>query len=33
MHGTLGAAAFKVRLAKEFPYWKDTIAKLGIKAE
>ena len=33
MHGTLGAAAFKARLAKEFPYWKETIAKLGIKAE
>jgi tripartite-type tricarboxylate transporter receptor subunit TctC len=33
MHGTLGSAAFKARLAKDFPYWKDTIAKLGIKAE
>ncbi len=33
MHGTLGSAAFRARLAKDFPYWKETIAKLGIKAE
>ncbi len=33
MHGTLGSEAFKVRLAKEFPYWQDTIKKLGITAE
>jgi tripartite-type tricarboxylate transporter receptor subunit TctC len=33
MHGTLGSAAFKTRLAKEFPYWQDTIKKLGIAAE
>jgi tripartite-type tricarboxylate transporter receptor subunit TctC len=33
MHGTLGSAAFKACLAKEFPYWQDTIKKLGIKAE
>jgi len=33
MHGTLGAAAFKARLDKEFPYWQATIEKLGIKAE
>jgi tripartite-type tricarboxylate transporter receptor subunit TctC len=33
MHGTLGSAAFKTRLAKEFPYWQDTIKKLGITAE
>jgi len=33
MHGTLGAAAFKARLAKEFPYWADTIKKLGITGE
>jgi tripartite-type tricarboxylate transporter receptor subunit TctC len=33
MHGALGSAAFKARLAKDFPYWKDTIARLGIKAE
>lgn len=33
MHGTLDSAAFKVRLAKDFPYWRDTIKKLGIKAE
>ena len=33
MHGTLGSAAFKAHLAKEFPYWQDTIKKLGIKAE
>ena len=33
MHGTLGSAAFKARLAMEFPYWQSTIAKLGIKAE
>jgi tripartite-type tricarboxylate transporter receptor subunit TctC len=32
MHGALGSAAFKARLAKDFPYWKNTIAKLGIKA-
>jgi tripartite-type tricarboxylate transporter receptor subunit TctC len=33
MHGALGSAAFKARMAKDFPYWKDTIARLGIKAE
>jgi tripartite-type tricarboxylate transporter receptor subunit TctC len=33
MHGTLGSAAFKARLAKEFPYWQDTIKKLGISVE
>ncbi len=33
MHDTLGSAAFKTRLAKEFPYWQDTIKKLGITAE
>ena len=33
MHGTLGSGAFTARLAKEFPYWKNTIDKLGIKAE
>ncbi|HSP48776.1 MAG TPA: tripartite tricarboxylate transporter substrate binding protein [Pseudolabrys sp.] len=33
MHDTLGSAAFKARLTKEFPYWQDTIKKLGIKAE
>jgi tripartite-type tricarboxylate transporter receptor subunit TctC len=33
MYGTLGSAAFKARLAKEFAYWRETIAKLGIKAE
>ena len=33
MHGTLGSAAFKARLAKEFPYWQDTIKKLGIAGE
>jgi tripartite-type tricarboxylate transporter receptor subunit TctC len=33
MHGALGSAAFKARLAKDFPYWRDTIKKLGIKAE
>lgn len=33
MHGTLGSAAFKARLAKEFPYWQATIKKLGITAE
>jgi tripartite-type tricarboxylate transporter receptor subunit TctC len=33
MHGTLGSEAFKARLVKEFPYWQDTIKKLGITAE
>ena len=33
MHGTLGSGAFQARLAKEFPYWKTTITRLGIKAE
>lgn len=33
MHGTLGSAAFKARLEKEFPYWQDTIKKLGIAGE
>ncbi|HEY5217062.1 MAG TPA: tripartite tricarboxylate transporter substrate binding protein [Pseudolabrys sp.] len=33
MHGTLGSEAFKARLSKEFPYWQDTIKKLGITAE
>jgi tripartite-type tricarboxylate transporter receptor subunit TctC len=33
MHGTLGAAAFKERLAKEFPYWETTIKTLGITGE
>ena len=33
MHGTLGGAAFKARLSKEFAYWRETIDKLGIKAE
>src|SRR6185437_15445292 len=33
MHSALGSAAFKARLAKDFPYWRDTIKKLGIKAE
>ena len=33
MHGTLGSAAFTARLAKEFPYWQSTIAKLGITAQ
>jgi len=33
MHGTLGAAAFKARLAKEFPYWQAMLKKLDIKAE
>ena len=33
MHGTLGSAAFKERLAKEFPYWQTTVKKLGIQAE
>jgi tripartite-type tricarboxylate transporter receptor subunit TctC len=33
MHGALDSAAFKARLAKDFPYWQDTIKKLGIKAE
>jgi tripartite-type tricarboxylate transporter receptor subunit TctC len=32
MHGTLGSADFKARLAKEFPYWQDTVKKLGIQA-
>jgi tripartite-type tricarboxylate transporter receptor subunit TctC len=32
MHGTLGSAAFKARLAKEFPYWQATVKKLGIQA-
>ena len=31
MHGTLGSAAFKMRLAKEFPYWQETVRKLGIQ--
>ena len=33
MHDTLGSAAFKARLEKEFPYWQATIKKLGITAE
>lgn len=33
MHSALGSAAFKARLAKDFPYWQDTIKKLGIKVE
>jgi tripartite-type tricarboxylate transporter receptor subunit TctC len=33
MHGALDSAAFKARLAKDFPYWQDTIKKLGIKVE
>ena len=33
MHGALDSAAFKARLAKDFPYWRDTIKKLGITAE
>ena len=33
MHGTLGSAAFKARLPKDFAYWKDTIKTLGIVAE
>ncbi|HZL41471.1 MAG TPA: hypothetical protein VFC45_14470, partial [Pseudolabrys sp.] len=33
MHGALDSAAFKARLTKDFPYWRDTIKKLGIKAE
>jgi tripartite-type tricarboxylate transporter receptor subunit TctC len=33
MHGTLGSADFKARLAKEFPYWQATVKKLGIQAE
>jgi tripartite-type tricarboxylate transporter receptor subunit TctC len=33
MHGTLGSAAFKTQLAKEFQYWQDTIKKLGITTE
>ena len=33
MHGALGSAAFKARLAKDFPYWQATIKKLGITAE
>ena len=32
MHGTLGSAAFKARLPKEFAYWQATIKKLGITA-
>jgi tripartite-type tricarboxylate transporter receptor subunit TctC len=32
MHGTLGSAAFATQLAKEFPYWRTTVDKLGIKA-
>ena len=32
MHGTLGSAAFKARLEKEFPYWQATVKKLGIQA-
>lgn len=33
MHGALGGAAFKARLAKDFPYWQAAIPKLGIKAD
>jgi tripartite-type tricarboxylate transporter receptor subunit TctC len=33
MHGALDSKAFKARLAKDFPYWQDTIKKLGITAE
>ena len=33
MHSALGSAAFKARLAKDFPYWQDTIKRLGIKVE
>ncbi len=33
MHDTLGSEAFTARLTKEFPYWQDTIKKLGITAE
>ncbi len=33
MHGTLGSAAFKARLPKDFAYWQETIKKLGITAE
>ena len=33
MHGALDSAAFKARLAKDFPYWQATIKKLGITAE
>jgi tripartite-type tricarboxylate transporter receptor subunit TctC len=33
MHGALDSAAFKARLAKDFPYWQETIKKLGITAE
>jgi len=33
MHGALGSAAFKGRLATDFPYWHDTVKKLGISAE
>jgi tripartite-type tricarboxylate transporter receptor subunit TctC len=33
MHGALDSAAFKARLAKDFPYWQDTIKELGITAE
>ena len=32
MHGTLGSAAFKARLDKEFPYWQAMLKKLDIKA-
>jgi tripartite-type tricarboxylate transporter receptor subunit TctC len=32
MHGTLGSAAFKARLDKDFPYWQATLKKLDIKA-
>jgi tripartite-type tricarboxylate transporter receptor subunit TctC len=33
MHGTLGSAAFKARLDKEFPYWAAMLKTLDIKAE
>jgi tripartite-type tricarboxylate transporter receptor subunit TctC len=33
MHGTLGSADFKTRLAREFPYWQAMVKKLGIQAE
>ncbi|HEY1311206.1 MAG TPA: tripartite tricarboxylate transporter substrate binding protein [Pseudolabrys sp.] len=33
MHGALDSAAFKARLAKDFPYWQATIQRLGIKAD
>lgn len=32
MHGTLGSAAFKARLDKEFPYWQAMLKRLDIKA-